>query len=369
VPQLQKIAYALVCYDAAHSGVYKKINDQVTAWKSNGYIVQLFVITDERSKAMWQNLDPSAIIFIDSNVFIKLLNRIRILPLASKSQPSLIYLRDNFPIFLPKSPIPIVIEIQSLVGRELKLRSRYKYRMFSILKQAIYSRVSGAVYVTNELMVKNEFHLKSHIPKIAIGNGINLSRLEQLSQPTQVKSALFFVGSPNQPWHGIQELVEFGELNPNIEIHIVGSDGVDFEPNVFFHGTLDADQYRAIASRCQAGIGSLNLSKNHMKEASPLKVREYLALGLPVILKYQDTDLRLGEDFILELPDDSRPLSNFSQEITAFLQKWSDKRVPRERIQHLDVRTKEKIRIGFFKEIVTLAKGRSNQESKHESEN
>ena len=363
----RKIAYALACYDSVNSGVYKKILDQVTAWKSAGHSVQIFVITDESSKTLWQKMDQSAVTLIDSNFFVKWINRFRILRLASKSHPSIIYFRDSFPIWLPRTQIPIVIEIQSLVGQELKLRSQRKYQIFSILRKGIYSRVSGAVFVTHELMIKNEFQLESQVPKITIGNGIDLSRIEQLSQCTQVRPALFFVGSPNQPWHGIQELVEFGELNSDIEIHIVGSDGVGFKPNVFFHGTMNADQYQAIASRCQAGVGSLKLTTNHMMEASPLKVREYLALGLPVILKYKDTDLSSGEDYILELPADSRPLSDFSREIHEFLQEWSEKRVPTERIQHLDVKTKEKIRIGFFEEILMLAEGRNNQECKHES--
>jgi glycosyltransferase involved in cell wall biosynthesis len=365
----RKIAYALVCYDAANSGVYKKILDQVTAWKSVGHSVQIFVITDESSKALWQKMDQSVVTLIDSNFFVKWLNRLRILRLASESHPSIIYLRDSFPVWLPKTQIPIIIEIQSLVGQELKLRSQSKYQIFSILKKGIYSRVSGAVFVTNELKIYNEFQLESQVPKITIGNGIDLSRIERLSQCTQVKPALFFVGSPNQPWHGIQELVEFGELNSEIEIHIVGSDGVCNQPNVFFHGILNADQYQAIASRCQAGVGSLKLTTNHMMEASPLKVREYLALGLPVILKYKDTDLSFGEDYILELPTDSRPLADFSREIHEFLQEWSEKRVPTERIQHLDVKTKEKIRIGFFEEILTLAEGRNIQESKYGSKN
>jgi hypothetical protein len=92
-------------------------------------------------------------------------------------------------------------------------------------------------------------------------------------------------------------------------------------------------------------------------------------LGLPVISRYKDTDLDASEDYILELPSNSRPLTDFSEEIRAFLDEWSEKRVPREQIQHLDVRTKEKIRIGFFNEVLTLAEGRNHQESKNESKN
>jgi hypothetical protein len=369
VPQLQKIAYALVCYDAANSGVYKKIFDQVNAWKIGGHLVQIFVITDEKSKALWQKIDPSAIILIDSNFLVKLLNRVRILRFASKSQPSLIYLRDSFPIFLPKTSTPIIIEIQSLVGQELKLRGRFKHQMFSILKQAIYSRVSAAVYVTNELMNKNEFKLHRQVPKITIGNGIDLGSVEQLPHRIKGRPALFFVGSPNQPWHGIEQLIEFGISNPDIDIHIVGELIKVSQPNLYFYGNLNRESYKTIATKCIAGVGTLNLALKSMEEASPLKVREYLALGLPVISRYKDTDLEASQDYILELPSNSRPLTDFSKEIRAFLDEWSEKRVSREQIQHLDVRTKEKIRIGFLEEILMLAEGRNNQESKSESKN
>jgi hypothetical protein len=60
-------------------------------------------------------------------------------------------------------------------------------------------------------------------------------------------------------------------------------------------------------------------------------------------------------------------LTDFSKEIRAFLEEWSDKRVPRERIQHLDVSCKEKFRIGFFEETLSRVEVRADQESKHGS--
>ena len=361
----RKIAYALVCYDATNSGVYKKILDQVTAWAKLGYAVQIFVITDESSQALWQKIDPSAVILIDSNSLVKCINRVKILRMASKSHPSLIYFRDSFPIWLPKTSLPLVVEVQSLVGPELRLRGKSKYRMFCLLKKILYSRLSAAVYVTHELMSKNEFRLQSRVPKIAIGNGIDLSRIEHLPVRTQEKPALFFVGSPNQSWHGIQQMVDFGISNPDVDIHIVGELIKSSQSNLYFYGNLDRDVYKAIAAKCVAGVGTLNLATKSMEEASPLKVREYLALGLPVILKYKDTDLDYGEDYILEIPADSRPLSDFSVEIHSFLQEWSGKRVSRERIQHLDVSAKEKIRIGFFEELLKRDERFAEQESSH----
>ena len=350
-PIKKKIAYTLTVYDAAHSGVYRKILDQVTFWRSAGYVVQLFVITDYKSVTYWQEIDSSAVILIDSNRLARFTNRFKLMKMAIEFEPWIIYLRDSFPIRVPKSKIPVVIEIQSLVGQEVKARSRIKFLSFVILKRFLYAQISGAVYVTHELMEINEFGLRNRISKITIGNAINFKRIEPLSPRREHQLALFFVGTPNQPWHGVSELIEFGRKNPEINIHIVGERGIEKLPNIFFYGKLNPIEYRSVADKCVAGVGSLNLVVNHMKEASPLKVREYLALGLPVILKYKDTDLDPTEPYVLQLPSDGRPLSEFTMEIKMFLDEWSTKRVTREEIANLDIEIKEMNRLEFFEDV------------------
>jgi hypothetical protein len=349
----QKIAYVLISKDAAHSGVYKKILDQITFWRLSGYSVQLFVVTDFDSISYWQKIDEKAVILLDKSRIAKFLNRIRIFRLAIKSRPSLIYLRDSFPLRIHKCSIPIVIEVQSLVGEELKIRSRAKYLLFRYSKKYIYSRINAAVYVSRELLRLNEFQFKDTIPKITIGNGINLNRIEVLPQRIESKLGLFFVGNPNQLWHGVSELVEFARLNPDIDIHVVGNSNQTRLSNLFFYGRLTPDEYRDIASKCVAGIGSLNLIVIQQKESSSLKVREYLALGLPVILKHEDTDLSPDDSHVLQLPDTQLNLAAFAPEIRTFLLEWKNKRVPREEILSLDVQAKEAIRLEFFESILS----------------
>jgi hypothetical protein len=346
-----KIAYSFIAYDAIHSGVYTKILDQVTFWRSQGNEVQLFLITDEKSVHLWKTIDPLATILVDSNLSSRVFNRIALVRRASKSNPSLIYLRDGFPILLPKTRVPIILEVQSLVGNELKLRNRGMYLIFSLLKKRIYSRVSSGVFVTQELKDRNEFQFGGEIPKIAIGNAVNLTRVIPLPVNESRNLNLFFVGTPYQPWHGVSEIVRFGELNPDINVHIVGDQGVATSPNVSFYGTLEASEYYEIASKCVAGVGTLKLSAKQMQEASPLKVRQYLAMGLPVIIRYRDIDLDPASDFVLQLPVDDRSFSDFSPEIRSFLESWKSKRVDRGAVSHLDVTVKESLRLEFFEQV------------------
>jgi hypothetical protein len=88
-----------------------------------------------------------------------------------------------------------------------------------------------------------------------------------------------------------------------------------------------------------------------MQEACPLKTREYLAYGLPVVIGYKDTDFPRGEDFLLQLPNRE---DNVRQELPAireFVLRWKGKRVPRDAIAHIDGVTKELARLEFFSSL------------------
>jgi len=346
-----RIAYSLIAYDAIHSGVYTKILDQVTFWRSQGNLVQLFLITDKASAPHWKSIDPSATILVDSNLASKVINRILLVRLASKFNPSVIYLRESFPILISRAKAPIVLEVQSLVGNELKIRNRKMSVLFTLFKKRIYSHASGAVFVTPELSEINEFHFGDEIPKISIGNAINMDRVIPLTLNQSTNLSIFFVGTPKQPCHGVSDIVRFGELNSDIDVHIVGDEGKSSSPNIFFYGALQSSEYREIATKCVAGVGTLNLSAKKMEEASPLKVREYLAMGLPVITRYRDVDLDPTSDYLLQLPVDQRGFSDFSPEIRSFLESWKSKRVDRNDVFHLDVSVKESLRLRFFEKV------------------
>ncbi len=346
------IAYVVVCYNAKFSGVFNKVSDQVSHWKSRGYSFQLFVITDLESRDSWLEIDQNAVILVDRSHLSKIRNRWRVVGLAVQTNPSLVYIRDSFPIKLLKTSIPLIIEVQSRVGLEIKMRSRLKFFFFQLMKQRIYSKISAAVYVSNELCELNEFEIKENIPRITISNGISLDRIETLPTRDNSNLAILFVGHPNQAWHGVPELVEFAKLHSEIEFHIVGSKSHNSLPNVNYYGEMRSHEYRRIAEKCTAGMGSLQLSINQMNEASPLKVREYLALGLPVILKYRDTDLDPSLDFVLQLPSNNQSLVEYSDEIISFLTVWAKKRVPRSQILNLDAGRKEEIRLDFFESIL-----------------
>jgi len=91
-----------------------------------------------------------------------------------------------------------------------------------------------------------------------------------------------------------------------------------------------------------------------MEEACPLKTRECLAYGLPMVLPYADTDLKyLDADFLLKIPNKEDNIQSHGQAIHDFAYRMRGWRVDRDQITLIDQVAKEAERIRFFEEIIS----------------
>ena len=122
--------------------------------------------------------------------------------------------------------------------------------------------------------------------------------------------------------------------------------------NLVFHGNLDRVGYEPLLAAATAALGTFGLYRKHMEEACPLKVREYLALGLPVIGACLDTDIPAEADYYLRLPNSGAPLQPHHAAIAAFVERWRGRRVPRPSVAHLDTTVKEAGRLAFMATII-----------------
>jgi len=88
-----------------------------------------------------------------------------------------------------------------------------------------------------------------------------------------------------------------------------------------------------------------------MTEASTLKLREYLAVGLPSIIGYTDTDFPNGAPFLLQLPNRPDNVSSSLSAIDEFISSQAGRRVARASIAHLDSLNKERRRLRFLSSV------------------
>jgi hypothetical protein len=99
-------------------------------------------------------------------------------------------------------------------------------------------------------------------------------------------------------------------------------------------------------------IYTLALERKNMKEACPLKVREYLSYGYPIVIGYEDTAF-LGKDvdFILKLKGDKSNESSVEL-MRHFIEKTKAYIVSSDSIRSIDVRELEEERLSFIEKII-----------------
>jgi len=122
--------------------------------------------------------------------------------------------------------------------------------------------------------------------------------------------------------------------------------------NIRAPGKLSRKEYEPLVAACTAGIGTLALHRKAMNEACALKVREYLAFGLPVILGYNDVDIPNGAPYALQLPNSEDNVSGNIEKISAFVERWRGRRVPRNEIVHIDSAAKEQKRLAVLQRVI-----------------
>lgn len=360
-----RIAYLLYEDVFQPSGVIKKVNSQVRTWTEMGHDVIVFAVSP------LHNVDSLAIA-IETRVEVYSYNtwslknavsvmRERIVDFYSLTnriirwEPHIVYFRQSryYPAWEHlMRKIPTIIEVNTDDVYEGKLRySNFRYRYNMFMRKRLFQHAAGLVFVTEELSNRQHFKIFNK-PKIVIGNGIELNCFPLTPPPRNQQPQLTFMGSEGMPWHGIDKIEVMAELLPMFNFNIIGTTGISNRSNLKYHGFLTGDKYLSILAKTDIGIGTLALHRVRMNEATPLKVREYLAVGLPVIIGYHDTDLSDNMEFILEIPNCERNVIKNIELIKNFVYDMHGFRVDREKIKFLDYKFKENLRLEFFERIL-----------------
>ncbi len=190
-------------------------------------------------------------------------------------------------------------------------------------------------------------------PLVVVPNGIDLKSVTPHDAPTNDRPRLVFTYSSRGPWPGVDLVLDAARRLDEFDFDIVGpAPRVEAPPaNVRLHGVLMGAEYERVIARADVGIGSLGLHRIGLAEGSTLKVRGYLAAGLPTILGYRDTDFPGGAPFLLQLPAGEDSLRDALDDMRAFVWAQRGQRVPRDAIAHIDASVKEATRLSFMEQV------------------
>lgn len=356
-----RIAYLGVLDISRGSGVLKKVITQIKTWISMGHETKLFVLGPENK--VWEGLKLSSVPYyntIYSNMVKRFFSWRDLLAAINKWQPDVVYYRSG--IYYPgfkklANRFPVIAEINTLDLDEYKLSySHAKCFYHRVTRKMLFAPCAGLVCVTSELA--NHYSCFGK-PTVVIANGIDLANYAPLLPTNNEVPRLAFLGSPGYPWHGIDKIITLARLCPEFNFDVIGYNANDvpyngqMPSNIKFHGLLNSNEYASLLAKSDVAIGTLSLHViKNMNEASPLKVREYLAHGLPVIIGYKDTDFPNGASFLLELPNCEDNIINNVQLVKAFVYQWKGKRVPRNEVLHIDASRKEASRLAFLNQVL-----------------
>ncbi len=173
------------------------------------------------------------------------------------------------------------------------------------------------------------------IKTIKIENGIDLDSVSFISDRNIEENTIRIVSVANmQGYHGFERLINGINYyyknggKKNFKYNVVGDDSskeciyykdlvkkYSLEKNVIFYGQKTGKDLEDIIRKSDIGLCSLGLYKLGIFEASPLKSREYLAYGLPMITGCKIEALEKGNfPYYIDFPNDSSDIDLFKIE-------------------------------------------------------
>ena len=347
-----KIAYYLHWNDVPDSGVIKKIVHQITQWMNFDLDVKIFILTQNEN---WNS--TSIEIPLETRIYSNNLNRLissyDLVNQINAWNPDLIYTRYDLynPVLELFTKIPMVMEINTDDLTEYSMGSFFRQLYNNLTRKHYLKMADGLIFVTEEIAKRPHFETDKKI-KI-ISNGIDLQLYYVLPPPKNQYPNLVFIGTEGQLWHGADKIKALASMFPNWRFHIIGNSsqqGTITKDNIVYYPFLSKDDYQNIMANADVALGTLALHRNNMNQACPLKVREYLAYGLPVIIGYEDMDLK-GFNGVMQIANTPNNVYDYKDQIDRFVKEWMGKRINRQHLR-IDAREKEIERIEFFTEIV-----------------
>jgi glycosyltransferase involved in cell wall biosynthesis len=351
-----RIAYLAHGVEGKRSGVRTKILSQAATWAELDPNVEVgvFVRCEAGAERDWRG-EPHVVQVRSSRAGIagRFIQRELLSLDLARWKPDLIYLRQSTvspTVVVLAAALPTVVELNTLDLAELRVRSRLRYYYAKATRGLVLRRARGLVVVADEIARHPSVSVVGR-PTTVVPNAVDLTRYQSMAPAVNATPRIVFLGAPHLPFHGLDKIERLACHFPSWTFDIIGpgSDELTVKnPNIHAHGLLDSVDYIPILARADVAIGPLAMYRKEMAEASPLKVAEYLAYGIPTIIGYTDTRFPSGAPFLLQIPNTETNVESSLEGINEFVLAWMGRRVDREAIASIDTRLVERRRLDFM---------------------
>lgn len=360
-----KVAYVLELDFLSHGGVARKVEAQVRDLVSQGCECQIFVISPVKFEDKTKHVINTYEIKTSNSFLGQILRYINRISCAKKLKaklreynPDVIYYREG--VFFPGlisslGSNKVVVEVNHILGATEGAKSVFLEKLMAKLRHRVLHHCSGYVAISSEV----DKSLKRFMdkPGVVISNGIDIVR-EPVTADSKDRINFLMVGSPNQPWQGFDELIDFARLvqssEPSFHFYIAGPNDDDLEDvpnNVTVLGYMNPSQLDELMPSINICIGALASYRKNVHEASSLKHRLYASYRKCFIASVYDTDLT-GAEGVLTLDNKAGCLVNNVDVVCEFAHKYRYFDLKLSDIEPIKEKEKSRLRFNFLKDII-----------------
>jgi hypothetical protein len=253
-------------------------------------------------------------------------------------------------------------EIASLRKKNDPATERYYFieKYFGFIFRQL---TSGIVGVTDQILRHEQNIAITEKPGLVLTNSIDTGRYPRFKSNQKASKRIAFVGLAKL-WQGIDKIYNLmgDPLMADFKLIIIGdADANELQcgravpENIEFCGPLFGEELITKLLSCDIAIGSLAVYRKGIQQACPIKVRLYLALGLPVMIGYDDPDLPSGVSFVFSVPNNDEKIS--AKEFVEFYNKVTsvaelNLSIRKFATDNLDTKVKMKELVSFFEQVL-----------------
>lgn len=195
-----------------------------------------------------------------------------------------------------------------------RLRARYLWRLVPV------SRLWREADLLLETGPDSRlWRLASPRPRVTVTNGADLDRVPRVAGWRERTTLRLVAAASPAHWNGFERVVRALPAEPRAQLTLLGAPEpyarvlrlaaeLGVADRVTARGHLTGAAYAEALTAADLGVSSLALHRIGGSGLSPLKTRDYLASGLPVLMAGDDPDLRDAPPFAFRAPDGDVPL-------------------------------------------------------------
>jgi glycosyltransferase involved in cell wall biosynthesis len=253
--------------------------------------------------------------------------------LARELPPDVVYLRP-FPLdwvfltrHLRQNRLPYVCELNTITGAQYRsIGQPLKGRLYERFDAVSIRNALAILPVTEEIGRWANRISGVRKPVLVAGNGVDVDLIP--SPPPNARAdvrvrlrvpldaLVLGMAGFGSPWHGFDRAISMlTHVGADVHLWLIGAMSAEVSARaigmardlgvgsrVHVLSRLEPDELAEVLAAVDIGIGPLALDRNTLTEAQPIKVRYYLASGLPVLYNYVDPKLDPTRPFLSYVP-------------------------------------------------------------------